>query len=221
MQTDWNLVLNVLLFVGVLLAIGRIIKGKRKYAKVNKPQAYQNQNDNKEDDDIIAVRKVANNEEKVTFQTESVLPDSSPHVNQNVLVDNVLMLFLLAKKDNKFSGFDLLHAVLSQGLRYGEGRIFHQYKNNSKGSIMYSLAAATHDGTFDLQTIGEYSVGGLCLFFEPCGNQTVDSERFQIMYKTAMALSEALDAQILDDERLPLSDNSITKYYNRILASGV
>lgn len=214
MQTDWNFVLNVLLFVGVLWAIAKIIKSKINYSKRKENSCKIQDEHSQDDDNIIAIRKIEEETENLALTKDNVKISAT---NFNDTAENVLMIFLLAKDNNKFIGFDLLHALLSVGLRYGQGQIFHHYQDNGKNSILYSLAAATHNGTFDLQTINDYKVNGLCLFFEPCGNGQVDSERFKIMYNTAIELSKILNAQILDEFRRPLSDNGLEDYYNKIL----
>lgn len=201
MQTDWNFVLNLLLFVGVLIAIIRIIKGKSKYSKPKTFEHYE-----VPDDDIISVRKISTEETQPLPKRENIDPEKN---RKNV------MLFLLAK-EGKFSGFDLLHILLAQGLRYGDKQIFHYYEDNGKGRHIFSVAAATEDGVFNLNTLKEFSVNGLCMFFEPQENKTLDTQSFKSMYEMALKLSEALNAYILDDKRNVINDDIILRYYQAV-----
>lgn len=133
-------------------------------------------------------------------------PDSAP-----------LMMFLLAKADRQLAGYELLQAVLSAGLRFGEGNLFHRHQHsNGQGTVMCSLAAATDKGVFDLQNIGAFTVRGLCLFMHASGNPGIDEERFDIMLDTAKTLSDDLDTHLLDDRRQPLSDASIQRYHRSL-----
>jgi cell division protein ZipA len=130
------------------------------------------------------------------------------------------MMFLLAKENRQLAGYELLQTVLAAGLRFGEGHLFHRHQSpNGQGPVLCSLAAATPTGVFDLQNIGAFSVHGLCLFMHASGNPTLDAERFAIMLDTAKQLSEGLDTHLLDDQRKPLSDASIQRYY-RLLNLG-
>jgi cell division protein ZipA len=74
------------------------------------------------------------------------------------------------------------------------------------------LAAATDAGVFDLQNMGSFSARGLCLFMESSGNASIDSERLTIMLDTAKQLAENLDTYLLDDERIPWSHSSLSRY---------
>ncbi len=250
MQVNWSIILNVVLLAGVMVAIFRVLRTRKKMAYtqarspslgaepvVNMPQG----------DDIIAVRKlnvesqgVFSNIEKETltsqpktetFEYSSVSKVSVVEANPtevakakqarddaSIALDTPpVMMFLLAKSNRQFAGYDLLQAVLAAGLRFGEGNLFHRHQYaNGQGPILCSLAAATDEGVFDLQNIGAFTVRGLCLYMHPSGNSGIDAERFDIMLDTAKTLSEDLDAYLLDDRRKPLSDTSIQRYHQRL-----
>ena len=247
MQANWSLVLNVLLLIGVIIAIGRMIKARRQNIKMINYQPSIGQPDKTVHDDIIAVRKInqelaidepelqptirpsplAPKEPRVdvtvrqqpTIQSVSVRSEESKPVVGGEAVSS-LMMFLLAKENRQLAGYELLQTVLAAGLRFGEGHLFHRHQSpNGQGPVLCSLAAATASGVFDMQNIGAFSVHGLCLFMQASGNPTIDAERFAIMLDTAKQLSEGLDTYLLDDKRQPLSDASIQRYY-RLLNLG-
>jgi cell division protein ZipA len=238
MQTNWSLVVNVILLVGVFIAIIRLLKARRQ-AKSSSPvhpslgpQVFTPQ------DEIIAVRKIDQVEKQ---QGPSVSPTLQPVMEKkdrpnnptfaqstinmsHVVVENALpiedeplsslVMFLLAKENRQLAGYELLQTVLAAGLRFGEGHLFHRHQSpNGQGPVLCSLAAATPSGIFDLQNIGAFSVHGLCLFMHASGNSTIDAERFGIMLDTAKQLSEGLDTYLLDDLRQPLTDTSIKRYH--------
>ena len=123
------------------------------------------------------------------------------------------MMFLLAKENRQFAGYELLQTVLAAGLRFGEGHLFHRHQfANGQGPVLCSLAAATATGVFDLQNIGAFSVRGLCLFMHASKSPSIDKERFSIMLETARQLSEGMDAYLLDDQRKPLTKERIARY---------
>ncbi len=230
MQANWSLVLNILLLVGVVVAIGRMMKERRKntYVPPTTPSMGAVEPNQKSYDDIIAVRKV-------NTETPAILSAISPAKEQPITrpvlsatnrpeepVKPILgtesaspvMFVLLAKENRQLAGYELLQTLLSAGLRFGEGQLFHRHHYpNGQGPVLCSLAAATPSGVFDLQNMGAFSVRGLCLFMQPSGNPTIDAERFEIMLDTAKQLSEGLDTHLLDDKRRPFSDACLQRYY--------
>ena len=248
MQANWSLVLNVLLLIGVVVAIGRMIKARRQNLNgANyEPPLGKPDNTHHHHDDIIAVRKI--NPElgvlssavpptiKLNVQAArpskpSILHSAGQPAMQSVVTSvseekkqvpsdestTSLMMFLLAKENRQLAGYELLQTVLAAGLRFGEGHLFHRHQSpNGQGPVLCSLAAATASGVFDMQNIGAFSVHGLCLFMQTSGNSTIDAERFAIMLDTAKQLSEGLDTYLLDDQRQPLSDASIERYYRQL-----
>ncbi len=257
MQANWSLILNVLLLIGVIVAIWRLMKARKQSLSperyqpslgVSEKNAAGAQNFN---DDIIAVRKVnvtsglenkvEKNEDlqlikKSTEKASSprLLPedaenevklkiDAKPEPKTEIQttskddVSSTLMIFLLAKENRQFAGYELLQTVLAVGLRFGEGHLFHRHQfSNGQGPVLFSLAAATATGVFDLQNIGAFSVRGLCLYMHSSKNSGIDKERLAVMLETARQLSEELDAHLLDDRRKPLTEERISRYYQSL-----
>jgi cell division protein ZipA len=257
MQTNWSLILNVVLLTGVVVAIVRILKAKRVSTiggvrgEPKLAPSVSAQTDKM--DEVIAVRKV-NREvapavqvappalkpyqpviEPRRVQPVTAAVVSAPKVekisasktnaaplNASKHQPTSLVIFLLAKANRQLAGYELLQTILSAGLRFGEGHLFHRHQHpNGQGPVLCSLATATASGVFDLQNIGAFSVHGLCLFMETSGNTTIDSERLSIMVDTAKLLSEGLDTLVLDDERKPWSTASEQRYAALLDASDV
>lgn len=232
MQANWSLVLNVLLLIGVFIAIGRMMKARRQNLKSVEYEPSIGQADSHvatKCDDIIAVRKIKREFE--AFEPISQLTDQPPVIkplNKGPLIApsdeaadalgaeppmKSVLIFLLAKDNRQLAGYELLQTVLAAGLRFGEGHLFHRHQfQNGKGPVLFSLAAATPSGMFDLQNIGAFSVHGLCLFMHASGNTTIDAERFTTMLDAAKQLGEGLNTHVLDDQRQPLSERSLARY---------
>ena len=251
MQANWSLILNVLLLIGVIVAIGRLMNARRQSLNPERYQptpgkAEKNDYDTQSyNDDIIAVRKVNSgpsldtdiemNADLQVFKKPNVnsaqprlMPQEEGHlelklepkpasrVESAAKIDTsfTLMMFLLAKENRQFAGYELLQTVLAAGLRFGEGHLFHRHQFiNGQGPVLCSLAAATSTGVFDLQNIGAFSVRGLCLYMHSSRNPGIDIERFAVMLETAKQLSEGLDAYLLDDQRKPLTEDRIARYH--------
>lgn len=251
MQANWSLILNVLLLIGVIVAIGRLMKSRRQSLRPERYQPTLGTTDRNPydggsyNDDIIAVRKInmdssddeAASLKKTTASSSQprLLPDdervvlrtetkASPKINSDLAKEerhsessSTVMMFLLAKENRQFAGYELLQTVLAAGLRFGEGGLFHRHQyTNGDGSIVCSLAAATATGIFDLQNIGAFSVRGLCLYMQASGNPDIDIERFSIMLDTARQLSDGLDAYLLDDQRQALTEERLARYHRML-----
>lgn len=271
MQANWSIILNVLLLIGVIVAIGRLMQARRhsissqRYQPSSSQSEQQSNDTHSYHDDIIAVRKVSRENGDVlgqeTFQssakknsirktTPSLMSYEETNLSPKAEADKLqcepnhsnssevqaapssqserrgagqtcnassVMFFLLAKENRQFAGYELLQTVLASGLRFGEGQLFHRHQfANGQGPVLCSLAAATASGVFDLQNIGAFSVRGLCLFMQASNNPSIDAERFSIMVETAKQLSEGLDAHLLDDQRKPLTEERIARYYTML-----
>lgn len=264
MQANWNIILNVLLLVGVIVAIGRLMKARKQsmgYERYRPSTGRSQQSffdSQPMQDDIIAVRKLNTeaDEEARTLKSfvdgpaaprlipeeepaeepmlsAKVAPRVAPAMQQQTppsyktassqssaprqeksCTPTSIMMFLLAKDNKQFAGYELLQTVLASGLRFGEGHLFHRHREaNGQGPVLCSLAAATATGVFDLQNIGAFSVRGLCLFMNASQNPDIDAERFSVMLETARQLAEGLDAHLLDAERKPLTQDRLNNYY--------
>lgn len=236
MQANWSLILNVLLLIGVIATIGRLMRARKQSLSPDRFQPSLGQVENSPydaqpyNDDIIAVRKVSVDiepecEPMPILSNKNVQKSAQPilvaeHEETTAVKEeakpvaaSTVMMFLLAKENRQFAGYELLQTVLAAGLRFGEGHLFHRHQfANGQGPVLCSLAAATATGVFDLQNIGAFSVRGLCLFMQASKNPNIDAERFNIMLETARQLSEGMDAYLLDDQRKPLTEERIARY---------
>lgn len=235
MQANWSLVLNVV-FLGVIVSMivmrVRPMLMKPKKTMESQPSKYDSHNARGDhSDDILNIRKIEpiqdyaiddfNSLQDVDEMLESAQPSlgvnfseqaHEMHKNQNI------MLFLAAKGQHIFAGYELLQTLLTCGLRFGDGGLFHRHQHSSgQGPVLFSLAAATATGMFDLQNIGAMSVKGLCMFMELSGNVTIDTERFQLFMQTAKHLAMELQANLLDEKQRPVTDATIAKY-ERLIA---
>jgi cell division protein ZipA len=247
MQANWSLILNILLLVTVIFAIGRMIK-ERRNSHANNRQAASRQSPpsvgmtvgTANYDDIIAVRKInpETHDEQPAIQSikQPDLYISEERVAAPAAVPSLetagpqlkkdssfpVMIFLMAKENRQLAGYELLQTLLAEGLRFGEGQLFHRHQNsNGQGPVLCSLAAATASGVFDLQNIGAFSARGLCLFMQASGHPAIDAERFAVMLDTAKQLSEGLDTYLLDDQQKPFSDASLKRYYEVLNISDI
>lgn len=229
MQVNFSFIMNIVL-LGVILGMMVWKLKPNLFKKKEKTEIRHTPSFNEElaaQDDIIQVRKV--NIEDFLHHEEKMVSDEAeikPNLGVSVAIEDEIdaspaakniMVFLAAKGQNIFAGYDLLQTLLSCGLRYGDAGLFHRHQHASgQGPVLFSLAAATATGMFDLQNIGAMSVKGLCMFMELSGNIAIDSERFEIFMQTAKQLAEDLHANLLDERQRPLTSQTMQRFEHMI-----
>ncbi len=118
-----------------------------------------------------------------------------------------ISLFLHSKYSD-FAGYELLQALLANGLRYGKHHLFHHQNE-------FSLASSVAPGTFDMQKMGSFHTPCLSLFVML--NETADPlVAFDSMLETAYALAEDLNGELLDNQRQPLDKVTISKWRKQV-----
>lgn len=125
---------------------------------------------------------------------------------------DLLIIHLMSQQNERFLGYDLLHALLAAGFRFGDMSIFHRHEqNNGEGLKLFSLASAIEPGTFDMNRMGSFSCPGLTLFMRLDGPEH-NEDAFDLFIKTSEILREELNADLFGMDRKPLSPSHITQY---------
>lgn len=230
---NWSLALNALLLISVLAVLFRTLKKREAMVVTGEEKRPILNAQSSLSDDIISVRKITNSESLEEDGTEfslnadprgvmndnnvSSVESNANQTSETPCPDKTLMIFLLAKPQRQLAGYEMLQTLLASGLRFGEGQIFHYHQNNNgQGPILCSVAAATANGTFDLQNIGAFNAKGLCLFMHLSGNPGLDTERLDKMVETANQLAEGLDTFLLDDQRKPFTNETKLRYRQQL-----
>ncbi len=118
----------------------------------------------------------------------------------------LVTLHIKALNKKKIYGDALLQALISVGCRFGEMSIFHRHeKTSGQGQILFSIASMIKPGTFDIENMQSFSTPGITLFFSTPNHSFNPVMVYDVMLKTAYKLAKLLDAEILDDEREPLT----------------
>jgi cell division protein ZipA len=207
--------------LGALILVGIVasFKNKRQEAALQfseVPPAVGNVDKLFEEESVSKKRKI--DEPDVSERkTDSLGPldeaaSSESRAKQTCANQPLAVFHLMAPKGKFFGGYDLLQALLSQGLRFGEMKIFHRFQDkNGRGPILFSLAQATEPGTFNIHHMGSLNCKGLTLFMQLSGCSGVDSERFSLMVDSLKALKKELGGQILDDEKKEVSHQALER----------
>jgi cell division protein ZipA len=150
-----------------------------------------------EDDDGIAEE-----------ETKSATPQAEP--------EEVLIINIMASKGEMFNGSELLDIVLKCGLRYGSMDIFHRYSDTKgEGALLFSMANMVRPGTFDLDTMDEFSTPGISLFMTlPIDADSMQS--FDLMVETAQAIAQTLHGELKDEQRSAMTKQTLEHSRQRI-----
>jgi cell division protein ZipA len=218
MQANWSLVLNIV-FLGIIM--GMIFWRVKPLLKKTTTSSQPEEEMMDAMDDILQVRKIVaddvSHEQDYEVSEYSESPQlgialEASQTREPEVAKKTIMFFLAAQGQNIFAGYELLQTLLTCGLRFGDGGLFHRHQHASgQGPVLFSLAAATNTGVFDLQNMGAMSMKGLCMFMELSHNVTIDQERFELFVHTAKQLSSELHAQLLDEKRTPVTSETIQK----------
>lgn len=132
--------------------------------------------------------------------------------------DYIIALYLIAKEGETYSGYELLQALLSAGLRYGQQKIFHRHTHkDGRGEILFHCASATAPGTFDLTKMGSFSGRGLCLFFT--ANEVEEPlAAFDCLLETLDQLVEDLGGEVLDEKQALFTKEKMMQHHQQLRA---
>ncbi|SEQ12348.1 cell division protein ZipA [Ectothiorhodospira magna] len=121
------------------------------------------------------------------------------------LPPKLVVLHVMAGENEQFLGPDLAKALTAEGMEFGDMDIYHYLVTEGRRQLpVFSLANMLNPGTFDLESIDQFTTPGVTLFLQlpgPCD----PLESFDAMYHCAEGLAERLGGQVLDAARAPLN----------------
>jgi cell division protein ZipA len=134
---------------------------------------------------------------------------------------DIIVLQIQSFPGKPYMGYELLQTLLSMELHFGEMNIFHRYdKNhdkNGKSNILFSVAAATAEGTFPIDDMGDFKCIGLVLYMDLKYKLKL-MMRFDLMLDVARQLIEELGGEIYDDLCQPINAAVIRRMREKICA---
>lgn len=168
------------------------------------------------EEEMLLVDEEDNYDDYAEEEIEMIPPKSAAPIQNeraSTVPETYFVLNVLAQQGHVFNGAQLLPTLLSFGMRYGDMAIFHRHEHiNGNGAVLFSLAAATEPGTFNLHTMESQNYTGLTLFLRVPG-PAHPTNALNLMAQTAKRLAKALDGQICDEKRQPLSDSALERHY--------
>jgi cell division protein ZipA len=129
-------------------------------------------------------------------------PAPAPAPAAEVPVNEKIVSLLIAERETTHILGPQIHAALrAQQLEYGARQIYHRML---KGEPVFSVASLLKPGVLDPDQADSFSTPGLTLFMVLPGPQK-PAEAIEDMLSTAERLARALNAEVFDAKRKPLS----------------
>ncbi len=123
-------------------------------------------------------------------------PAVAPVPASKSVVDELVIFTIVAPDDKSLGGFNLLQALLNNGFRFGEGNIFHYHLHNDPNAEkLFSLAAASETGEFELSNMANFTCKGVVVFMNS-GEHEMPDEVFTEMVEVTERLAKALNAEL-------------------------
>ncbi len=120
----------------------------------------------------------------------------------------------LVCKDERWPGDAVIHALESEGLRFGRYSIFHRERDDGK-SIFY-VASMIEPGSFDLDRTSSTSFPGISIFAVLPG--PVDGgSTFDMMLATARRLAQRLSGNLQDEQGSTLTAQRVLNLREEVL----
>lgn len=240
-----NTVRLILLLIGVLIILAILFDGLRKQKRKKnylpeKLNLHEEEQllDNHQDEEALDVEesqprhylfsKTENKEieetplcpeEEPAFEEEADthIHDPKPTATQKEIA-NPIILFSLASHTNKtLGGFKLLHSLIKQGFRFGDMNIFHYYEDDKEDSPkLFSLAAATQTGEFDMARMADFSCKGLVIFMD-VNEHAHPAEVFDCMVDVSERLARELGVELKVGHDEEWTEENLAKIYETLI----
>lgn len=143
--------------------------------------------------------------------------ESAPKPEQQSLpVELVLVINVVARDEEGFSGSALHQSILESGLRFGDMNIFHRHESMSgNGDVLFSMANALKPGVFDLDELDQSHVRAVSFFMGLPGPRH-PKQALDLMIAAARKLAHELGGDLKDEQRSVLTAQTIEHYRQRI-----
>jgi cell division protein ZipA len=135
---------------------------------------------------------------------EPVFDDADPDDAAPPTQQKIVTLRIVARNNGAFAGDELVLSMRGIGLRHGKFGIFHRHEGNDEGKVVFSAASLVEPGSFDIANIKEQEIPGISLFMVLPG-PVEGAQGFDLMMTAARALSQSLNAELLDESGSTLS----------------
>lgn len=121
----------------------------------------------------------------------------------------VVILHVMSRDAQGFSGKDILEILLACDLRFGDMDFFHRHEQQAgRGPIQFSVANMLQPGVFDIDNMDGMYTRGLVFFITLPGPEDM-IQAFDYMLETARVVARNLGGELLDESRSVLTQQAV------------
>ncbi|CAM3393454.1 cell division protein ZipA [Halomonas lysinitropha] len=124
--------------------------------------------------------------------------------------DEIIVISVLARDEEGFSGTALLDLMLACGLRYGRDMgIFHRFETEDPESrLQFSMVNVVKPGTFPIEGMDDFQTPGITLLM-PLPGASDTSAAFEAMVETAMVIVRHLGGELKDENQSVMTAQTV------------
>ncbi|MDR5867334.1 cell division protein ZipA [Halomonas koreensis] len=115
--------------------------------------------------------------------------------------EELIVISVMSRDEDGFSGTALLDLMLACGLRYGRDMgVFHRFETEDPGSaLQFSMVNVVKPGTFPIEAMDDFRTPGVTLLM-PLPGASDTSAAFEAMVETAMVIVRHLGGELKDEQ---------------------
>lgn len=141
---------------------------------------------------------------------------AEPQQKDMLAVEEVLVINVVARDEEGFSGSRMMQSIMESGLRFGDMNIFHRHESmTGNGDVLFSMANALKPGVFDLDELDNTHVRAVSFFMGLPGPRH-PKQALDLMIASARKLAQELGGDLKDENRSVLTAQTIEHYRQRI-----
>lgn len=128
----------------------------------------------------------------------------------------VIVINVLARKDDEFRGSELKNLFEACGLEFGDMDIYHRHEENDTTSpVQFSVASAVEPGTFRPEQMEDLTTPGISFFMSMPGPSNI-LQAFDYMLETAQCVVRNLGGELKDERRSVMTPQTAEHCRQRI-----
>ena len=133
----------------------------------------------------------------------------------------IVVFHVVAREPDTFTGPMIEQMMAELELEHGEMGIYHyNIQRLDKKQSVYCVANMLKPGIFDLESMEDFTTPGLTFILQLPGPED-ELKSFNIMTEHAQRLAAFLNGDLLDENRNPVSKQSITSYKEQVQLFGL
>jgi len=124
--------------------------------------------------------------------------------------EEILVISVMSRDEEGFSGTALLELMMACGLRYGRDMgIFHRFETEDPESrLQFSMVNVVKPGTFPIEAMDDFRTQGITLLM-PLPGASDTAAAFEAMVETAMVIVRHLGGVLKDEHRSVMTAQTV------------